>query len=167
MLVGVFHHLSRLKRSDRRCIVLLFQSYDLIVYALLELLPVFSHCNRSGVHGCYKEAQPRPVERIQRLACPDTRKHPNKVVLDTSKRILDDQVPVTVRHLDGVSVGCSERLLRRFVFLLSAVSADAPDVRASTCWCARVTPRLQIAVRNDMLSFVLHVVTLIVAANEK
>ncbi len=34
--------------------------------------------------------------------------------------------------------------------------ADAPDVRTLPCGCARVTPRLQIAVRNDMLFLVLH-----------
>jgi len=126
---------------------------------LLCCLPVITHSYSSGVHRCCENAQVCSISGCQILPPPNARKNLHKVIFNSRKRGLYDQVPIAIRHLERVSVAGGERLLWRFVFLRAAVSRNPPDVRALPRWRAWIAPRLQVAVRDDVLFLVLHTTT--------
>lgn len=76
---------------------------------------------------------------------------PHERILQTLKAMLENEVALAVRPVDRVQVGLMEDVLGRLALRVRAVLVEAPDVRRLFGGSLRVAPRLQVALRDEVL----------------
>jgi len=82
----------------------------------------------------------------------------SRVVTNIASRVasaaLKDQVAPAVRQMDRIQISLMKDLLGCLATRIGAVFVEPPDIWRLTSWCCWIAPRLEVALRDEMLLLV-------------